>query len=69
VGDHAYRAGAVEKALSGVDPSDAAALKSAVAGSSAGQDVRHDTQASAEYRAAMSDAYVRRAVVAAAARA
>jgi carbon-monoxide dehydrogenase medium subunit len=69
VGDHAYRAGAIEKALTGIDSSDAGAIKTAVAGSSAGQDVRSDTQASAEYRAAMSDAYVRRAVVAAAARA
>jgi carbon-monoxide dehydrogenase medium subunit len=68
VGDHAYRAGAVEKALAGIDPSDAAALKAAVAGSAAGQDVRHDTQASSEYRAAMSDAYARRAIAAAAAR-
>lgn len=68
VGDHAYRAGAVEKALAGVDPGDAGALKAAVAGSAAGQEVRHDAQASSEYRAAMSDAYVRRAVAAAATR-
>jgi carbon-monoxide dehydrogenase medium subunit len=69
VGDHAFRAGAIEKALTGVAPTDVAALKAACKGSAAGADVRSDVQASAEYRAAMSDAYVGRAVVAAAARA
>jgi carbon-monoxide dehydrogenase medium subunit len=69
VGDHAFRAGSVEKALTGVSPADPAALKAACKGSAAGAEVRSDIQASAEYRAAMSDAYVGRAVAAAAARA
>lgn len=66
VGDHAYRPGAVEKALAGVDPSDMPALKAACRGSAAGQEVRSDTQASAEYRASVADVYVARAVKAAA---
>jgi carbon-monoxide dehydrogenase medium subunit len=69
VGDHAYRAAAIEHALSGVRASDAAAVKAACAGSASGQEVRSEVQATAKYRAAMSDVYTARAVSAAAARA
>jgi carbon-monoxide dehydrogenase medium subunit len=65
VSDTAFRAGAVEKALAGVDPSDDAAVKAACAGATAGVDVRSDIQASAGYRAAMVDVYAARAVKAA----
>jgi carbon-monoxide dehydrogenase medium subunit len=67
VGDHAYRAGAVEKALAGVSASDAAAVKAACAGAAAGQEVRSDSQASAAYRSSMADVFTARAVAAAAA--
>jgi carbon-monoxide dehydrogenase medium subunit len=65
VGDHAYRAANVEKALVGVRASDAEAVKAACAGTASGQDVRSDTQASATYRAAMADVFTARAVLAA----
>ena len=69
VGDHAYRATSVQSALAGVRPADAAALKTACAGSASGVDVRSEIQASAPYRSAMADVYTARAVAAAAARA
>jgi carbon-monoxide dehydrogenase medium subunit len=66
VGDHAYRAANVEKALAGVGATDSDAVKAACAGAASGQDVRSDTQASATYRAAMADVFTARAVLAAA---
>ncbi len=68
VGDHAFRATAVEKALAGVRATDAAALKAACAGSASDVDVRSEVQASAAYRSAMSDVFVARAVAEAAKR-
>jgi carbon-monoxide dehydrogenase medium subunit len=65
VGEHAFRAGAVEKALIGLSPSDDAAVLAASSGSAAGQDVRSDTSASAKYRSAVCDVYVARTVKAA----
>jgi len=68
IGDAAFRAGAVEKALAGVDPTDLGALKAACAGAAAGFDARSDVFASGAYRAAMADVFVARAIAAAAAR-
>lgn len=68
IGDAAFRSGTVEKALAGVDPTDAAALKAACAGAATGVQARSDTFASAAYRAAMADVFVARAVAKAAAR-
>jgi CO/xanthine dehydrogenase FAD-binding subunit len=68
IGDMAFRSGTVEKALAGVDPKDAAALKAACAGAATGVQARADTFASAAYRAAMADVYVARAVAKAASR-
>jgi carbon-monoxide dehydrogenase medium subunit len=68
LGEVAFRASAVEQALVGVKPADAAALARACAGAGRGVDARSDTFASAEYRTAMADVYVERAVRAAAAR-
>jgi aerobic carbon-monoxide dehydrogenase medium subunit len=68
IGDMAFRSGIVEKALAGVDPTDAAALKAACAGAATGVQARADTFASAAYRAAMADVYVARAVAKAASR-
>jgi len=68
VGEHAYRAGGVEKALVGVRPSDQSAVAAACAGAAAGVEVRSDTEASATYRAAMTDVFTARAVLAAAER-
>jgi len=68
VGDHAYRAGGVEKALAGVRPDDAAAVAAACAGSASGVEVRSDSQASKTYRAAMADVFTARAVAQAASR-
>jgi carbon-monoxide dehydrogenase medium subunit len=68
VGEHAYRAGGVEKALVGVKTGDTAAIAAACTGAASGVDVRSDTQASADYRAAMTDVFAARAVAAAAAR-
>jgi carbon-monoxide dehydrogenase medium subunit len=65
VGDHAFRAASVEKALAGVRPSDRAALEGACVGSAAGVDVRSEPAAGAGYRSAMCDVYVSRAVLAA----
>ena len=66
VGDHAYRASAVEKALTGIRADDAQAIKAACAGAASGQDVRSDSQASATYRSAMTDVFTARAISAAA---
>jgi len=68
VGDSAFRAGGVERALGGVRASDAAAVAAASSGAAAGQDARSDTFASGAYRAAMADVFVARAVAQAAAR-
>jgi aerobic carbon-monoxide dehydrogenase medium subunit len=68
VGDHAYRPSQVEKALVGVDPADAAALKAACVDAGAGIDARSDVFASGRYRAAMAEVYAARAVAAAAKR-
>lgn len=67
IGDAAFRAGAVESALKGVNPSDAAAVTAACAGAARGVTARSDTFASATYRAAMADVYAARAVSKAAA--
>jgi aerobic carbon-monoxide dehydrogenase medium subunit len=66
VSDYAFRAGAVEKALAGVDPRDEAAVRAACAGTAAGVEVRADIEASSGYRSAMTDVYAARAVKAAA---
>jgi len=68
VGDAAFRAGAVERALAGVDPTDAAAVKAACTGAAAGIDSRSDVFATGAYRVAMADIYVARAVAYAASR-
>jgi carbon-monoxide dehydrogenase medium subunit len=62
VGDSAFRAHGVEAALAGVKIDDAAALDTACRDAAAGIDARGDTFASGEYRAAMADVFVRRAV-------
>ena len=62
IGDAAFRSTTVERALTGVDPKDAAAVKAACAGAAAGVEARSDTFASASYRAAMADVFVARAV-------
>ena len=68
VGDQAFRATTVERALVGVTAADAAAVSAACAGAAAGVDARADTFASAAYRAAMADVFAARAVTAAAGR-
>ena len=65
VGDAALRAPGVEAALAGLAAADAAGLDAACSGAAAGIDARGDTFASAEYRLALADVYVRRAVAAA----
>ena len=67
VGDHPYRATAVEQALNGTDGGDAA-IAEAARHATDGQTVSADIHADAEYRAAMAEVYVRRAVAAAMAR-
>ena len=67
VGDHAYRATNVEKALAGVRADDKAGIKAAAAGAAVSQEVRSDAQASATNRSAMADVFTARAVAAAAA--
>jgi carbon-monoxide dehydrogenase medium subunit len=67
VGDAAFRASGVEKALQGVNPNDVAALKAATAGAARGVEARADTFASASYRTAMADVFAARAVAKAAA--
>jgi carbon-monoxide dehydrogenase medium subunit len=67
---HARRLPAVERALEGQAPSESAAAKAAAAvAADLGGDVSGDIFASAEYRTAVAPVYVRRALVAAAARA
>jgi aerobic carbon-monoxide dehydrogenase medium subunit len=61
VGDVAYRATAVEQALSGTDGS-AKAVESAAAHAAEGQTVASDIHADGEYRARMAQVFVRRAV-------
>jgi carbon-monoxide dehydrogenase medium subunit len=68
VGDAAFRASATEAALTGVDVRDAAALTAACADVAASVEARSDTFASAAYRTAMADVFVRRAIERAAAR-
>jgi carbon-monoxide dehydrogenase medium subunit len=65
VGDAAVCVPGVEAALAGLAIDDLAALEAACAGAAAGVDARGDTYASAEYRSALADVYVRRAVAAA----
>jgi carbon-monoxide dehydrogenase medium subunit len=65
VGDAPFRAHGVEATLAGVKIDDAAALDAACRDAAAGIDARGDTFASGEYRAAMADVFVRRAVGAA----
>jgi CO/xanthine dehydrogenase FAD-binding subunit len=62
VGDAPFRAHGVEAALAGTSVSDAAGLDAACRDAAAGTDARGDTFASGEYRAAMADVFVRRAV-------
>jgi carbon-monoxide dehydrogenase medium subunit len=68
IGDAAFRAAAVEKALAGVDPGDTAAVQAACAGAAAGFEARSDVFASGAYRTAMADVFAARAVAKAAAR-
>jgi carbon-monoxide dehydrogenase medium subunit len=68
LGDFAFRAGAVESALKGVDPTDEAAVRAACAGAARGATARSDTFASAAYRSAMADVFAARAVMRAATR-
>jgi aerobic carbon-monoxide dehydrogenase medium subunit len=62
VGDAAFRAPGVESALRGVAIGDSAGLDAACTGAAAGIEARSDAFASSEYRAAMADVFVRRAV-------
>ena len=64
VGDHAYRAKAVESALLGSD-GDAAAIAAAASRVTDGIDVAGDIHADREYRTAMAAVYTRRAIEAA----
>jgi carbon-monoxide dehydrogenase medium subunit len=61
VGDVAYRATAVEQALSGTDGS-ADAIGAAAAHAAEGQTVASDIHADGEYRARMAQVFVRRAI-------
>ena len=65
VGDAACRAPGVEAALAGVARSEAGALDAACRNAAAGIEARGDAFASAEYRAAMADVFVRRALASA----
>ncbi len=65
IGDMAFRAKRVEEALAGVNPSDTDAVTAACANAAQGVDTRSDIAASAEYRRAMADVFVARAVRAA----
>jgi aerobic carbon-monoxide dehydrogenase medium subunit len=62
VGDAAFRAPGVEAALTGLRVSDAAGIDAACRGAATNVDARADAFASSEYRAAMADVFVRRAV-------
>jgi aerobic carbon-monoxide dehydrogenase medium subunit len=64
VGDHQYRARAVEAALAGSDGSEAS-ITAAAAHAVDGVEVAHDIHADREYRAAMAAVYTRRAIEAA----
>jgi carbon-monoxide dehydrogenase medium subunit len=64
VGDHAYRAAAVESALAGSDGSPAS-IRAAAAHATDGIDVAGDIHADREYRTAMAAVYTRRAIEAA----
>ena len=68
VGDRAFRASGVEKALAGVKTSDAKAVQAATAGTASGVQARGDVFASPAYRSAMADVFAARAVAKAAAR-
>ena len=68
VGDRAFRAKGVEKALVGVDAGDDVAVRAACVDAAAGIETRSDVFASGSYRAAMADVFCARAVKAAAAR-
>lgn len=68
IGDAAFRAAGVEAALSGVNASDADAVKAACAGAARGVQARSDTFASGGYRTAMADIFAARAVAKAASR-
>jgi len=61
-GDFAFRAFAVEQALAGIAIADAAGLDAACTGAAADIEARGDNFASPEYRTALADVYVRRAV-------
>jgi carbon-monoxide dehydrogenase medium subunit len=67
VGDHPYRARAVEAALAGSDGS-SAAIAAAAAHATDGVEVGKDIHADREYRTAMAAVYTRRAIEAALAR-
>ncbi len=67
VGDHAYRAKAVEAALRGSDGS-SGSIASAAAHATDGVDVQGDIHADRAYRTAMATVYTRRAIEAALAR-
>jgi len=60
--DVPFRASGVERSLRGVKGNNVAAIRSACAGTAAGQDVRGDIQASSAYRTAMADVIAARAV-------
>ena len=68
VGDIAFRATSVERALVGAAARDHEAIRSACVDSAAGVEARSDVFASAAYRAAMADVFAVRAVTAAATR-
>jgi carbon-monoxide dehydrogenase medium subunit len=67
VGDHAYRARAVEAALAGSDGSKAS-IAAAAAHATEGVEVNGDIHADREYRTAMATVYTRRAIESALAR-
>jgi carbon-monoxide dehydrogenase medium subunit len=67
VGDHAYRARAVEEALSGSDRS-SSSIEAAATHATDGVEVASDIHADREYRTAMAFVYTRRAIEAALAR-
>ncbi|MBD5633406.1 MAG: xanthine dehydrogenase family protein subunit M [Candidatus Eremiobacteraeota bacterium] len=67
VGDHAFRATPIEGKLSGVRPADASALATACKGCASSVDVRSEKAAGSDYRSAMADVYVARAIAAASA--
>ena len=67
VGDHAYRARAVEAALAGSEGS-AASIEAAAAHATDGVEVASDMHADSAYRTAMAAVYTRRAIEAALAR-